>query len=294
MAVWWVFQNKSYPRSRTGGYLWAPLRDKAGHKKSHWETMAEVQPGDIVLSSVDRKIVATSVTKSAAYPSEQPDPQDAEFWAGDGRRVDVAYADLPEPFPVDDLSDMFSTLSEEGGPLASDGRGKQGYLFAVNPAAAQQVLERIGRQVDVDQILASAVEADGPGPVTTVDRTQKVRVGQQKFREGVVKLWGGRCAVTGVSDQRLLIASHIKSWRLSNDHERVDPYNGLLLEAGLDRLFDEGLITFEVNGSIYISRQISESDREALGLSADLHLNTVPEKTKAYLAFHRVSIFLEG
>ncbi len=293
MAVWWVFQNKSYPRSRAGGYLWAPLRDKAGHKKSHWETMAEVRPGDIVLSSVERKIVATSVTKSAAYPSEQPDPQDAEFWAGDGRRVDVAYADLPEPFPVDDLSDMFSTLSEEGGPLASDGRGKQGYLFAVNPAAAQQVFERIGHRVDVDQILASAVEADGPGPVTTADRTQKVRVGQQKFREGVIKLWGGRCAVTGVSDQRLLIASHIKSWRLSNDKERLDPYNGLLLEAGLDRLFDEGLITFEVNGRIYISRQVSESDREALGLSTDLHLNAVQEKTKAYLAFHRVNTFIE-
>jgi hypothetical protein len=293
MAVWWVFQNKSYPRSRAGGYLWAPMKDKAGHKKSHWETMAEVQPGDIVLSSVERKIVATSVTKSAAYPSEQPDPQDAEFWAGDGRRVDVAYADLPEPFPVDDLSDLFSLLSGDGGPLASDGRGKQGYLFAVNPTAAQQVLERIGHRVDVDQILASAVEADGPGPVTTADRTQKVRVGQQKFREGVIKLWGGRCAVTGVSDQRLLIASHIKSWRLSNDKERLDPYNGLLLEAGLDRLFDEGLITFEDNGSISISRQVSESDRKALGLSADLHLNTVQEKTKAYLAFHRVNIFIE-
>jgi putative restriction endonuclease len=292
MAVWWVFQNKSYPRSRTGGYLWAPLRDKAGHKKSHWETMAEVQPGDIVLSSVERKIVATSVTKSAAYPSEQPDPQDAEFWAGDGRRVDVAYADLPEPFPVDELSDMFSMLSEEGGPLASDGRGKQGYLFAVNPAAAQQVLERIGHQVDVDQILASAVEADGPGPVTTADRTQKVRVGQQKFREGVIKLWGGRCAVTGVSDRRLLIASHIKSWRLSNDKERLDPGNGLLLEAGLDKLFDEGLIAFDDTGAIKISSQLSIVNRDALGLSEDFRLLQVPDRVTNYLKFHREYLFL--
>ena len=292
MAVWWVFQNKSYPRSRAGGYLWAPLRDKAGHKKSHWETMAEVQSGDIVLSSVERKIVATSVTKSAAYSSEQPDPQDAEFWAGNGRRVDVAYADLPEPFPVDDLSDMFSMLSEEGGPLASDGRGKQGYLFAVNPAAAQQVLERIGHQVDVDQILASAVEADGPGPVTTADRTQKVRVGQQKFREGVIKLWGGRCAVTGVSDRRLLIASHIKSWRLSNDKERLDPGNGLLLEAGLDKLFDEGLIAFDDTGEIKISSQLSIVNRDALGLSEDFRLLHVPNSVTNYLKFHREYLFL--
>ncbi len=292
MAVWWVFQNKSYPRSRAGGYLWAPLRDKAGHKKSHWETMAEVRPGDIVLSSVERKIVATSVTKSAAYPSEQPDPQDAEFWAGDGRRVDVAYADLPEPFPVDDLSDLFPILSDGGGPLASDGRGKQGYLFAVNPAAAQQVLERIERQVDVDQILASAVEADGPGPVTTADRTQKVRVGQQKFREGVIKLWGGRCAVTGVSDRRLLIASHIKSWRLSNDKERLDPGNGLLLEAGLDKLFDEGLIAFDDTGAIKISSQLSIVNRDALGLSEDFRLLHVPSSVINYLKFHREYLFL--
>jgi hypothetical protein len=33
MAVWWVFQNESFDRSRKGGYLWAPLLDKAGHKK---------------------------------------------------------------------------------------------------------------------------------------------------------------------------------------------------------------------------------------------------------------------
>lgn len=292
MAVWWVFQNKSYPRSRLGGYLWSPLVDKAGHKKSHWETMTEVQPGDIVLSSVERKIVATSVAKSAAYLSAQPDPQDAEFWAGDGRRVDVAYADLPNPLPVDELSDLFPLLSGEGGPLASDGRGKQGYLFAVEPAAAQRVLDRIGRRVDVDQILAGAVEADGPGPVTTADRTLKVRVGQQRFREGVLKLWGGKCAVSGVSDQRLLIASHIKSWRLSNDQERLDPYNGLLLEAGLDRLFDTGLISFDETGLIKISAQLSDADRDAIGLSGEMSLRYIAEASRNYLRFHLDKIFL--
>lgn len=206
--------------------------------------------------------------------------------------MDVAYADLPQPFPVDDLSDLLPLLSEDAGPLAGDGRGKQGYLFAVNPAAAQQVLDRIGRQVDVDQILASAVEADGPGPVTTADRTQKVRVGQQKFREGVIKLWEGRCAVTGVSDQRLLIASHIKSWRLSNDRERIDPHNGLLLEAGLDRLFDEGLITFADTGTVMISLQLSAADRDALGLSPDLQIQRIPPKCLSYLQFHRRNTFL--
>ena len=46
MAVWWVFQNQSYERSRDGGYIWAPLVDKAGHKKSHWEVLQQVQARD--------------------------------------------------------------------------------------------------------------------------------------------------------------------------------------------------------------------------------------------------------
>jgi putative restriction endonuclease len=292
MAVWWVFQNKSYTRSRAGGYLWAPLKDKLGHKKSHWETMAEVQPGDIVLSSVGRKIVATSIAKSAAYRSEQPDSRDAEFWDGEGRRVDVAYADLCDPFPVDKLSDLFPLLSEDEGPLSVGGRGKLGYLFAINPAAAKQILDRIGQQEDVDQILARAVGADSPGPVTTVDRTQKVRIGQQKFREGVLQLWSGRCAISRVSDSRLLIASHIKSWRLSNDQERIDPYNGLLLEAGLDRLFDQNLISFTDEGTILISSTLTHADQEALGLKGDMHLYRVNNRTKLYLQFHRNELFI--
>jgi len=294
MAVWWVFQNKSYERSRSGGYLWAPLVDKAGHKKSHWEAMAGVQPGDIVISSVERKIVATSIAKSSAYLSPQPNLQDSEFWAGDGRRVDVAYADLPEPFPVDDLQDLFSDLAEEGGPLARDGRGKQGYLFAVQPATAIRLLERLSTRVDIDQILADADAAEGPGPVTTADRTQKVRIGQSGFRDDVVRLWSGQCAVTGVSDLRLLIASHIKSWRLSNDRERVDRFNGLLLEARLDRLFDRGLITFAPNGLMELSPQLTSADVELLGLSQEMRLTEVPTESSSYLEFHRQNIFLGG
>ena len=56
MAVWWVFQNDSYERSRDGGYLWAPIADKAGNKKFHWETMTKVVAGDLILSCKNRSI----------------------------------------------------------------------------------------------------------------------------------------------------------------------------------------------------------------------------------------------
>jgi len=292
MAVWWVYQNKSYQRSREGGYLWAPSVGKDGRRQVHWDAMDSVEPGDLVLSCVDRNIVATSIAKSKAYLAPRPDPSDESLWGNEGRRVDVAYADLPSPFAVERLQNLFPLLQIANGPIAKDGRGKQGYLWTVNPLAAKLILERIGQHVDVDQLVNAAIGSDLPGPVTVAERSQKVRVGQQKFREKVIHLWGGSCVLTGVRDTRLLIASHIKSWVLANDIERLDPHNGLLLEAGFDRLFDSGLISFDENGQMLVSKELSETDQKALDLNANLKLQTVPERTLAYLTFHRQSVFL--
>ena len=293
MAVWWVFQNESYERSREGGYLWAPLVDKAGHKKSHWETMAEVKSGDVIISCRDRKIVATSVAKSAAYLAEQPDSRDAEFWTGNGRRVDVAYVDLPDEVPLDELADLFPRLQLPGGPLASTGRGKQGFLFAVHPRAAQELFNRLDRKFDLDVLIASG-EAAGPAPATANIASRTVRLGQQKFRERVVAYWGGKCAITGIEINELLIASHIVPWRLANDAERLDPANGLLLEARYDRLFDAALISFDKAGSILISPKLDLDTVRQLGIDMGVNLRRYPSETAKYLQFHRELLFMPG
>jgi hypothetical protein len=49
----------------------------------------------------------------------------------------------------------------------------------------------------------------------------------------VRKLWNHRCSVTGSTTKVALEASHIKRWADSNDIERLDPDNGLLLTANL-------------------------------------------------------------
>ena len=128
MAVWWVFQGDSYERSREGGYLWAPLVDKAGHKKNHWEAVDRIQKGDLILSSKDRKLMAISVAKSNPYRSAQPDQRDVKLWGYEGRRVDVAYVDLKTPVLVDDLLDCFAGIDDQAGPLDVNKRGKMGYL----------------------------------------------------------------------------------------------------------------------------------------------------------------------
>ena len=54
------------------------------------------------------------------------------------------------------------------------------------------------------------------------------RRGQGVFRDGLLRLWGG-CAISGYHRNEVLIASHIKPWKVASDNERLDPYNGLLL-----------------------------------------------------------------
>lgn len=90
---------------------------------------------------------------------------------------------------------------------------------------------------------------------TEKQRIQAIRIKQQDFRNGAIKLWNGKCAVTGVDDTSWLIASHIKPWRESNSQERVDPRNSLLLSPNYDKLFDRGVISFSPDtGKISLRR----------------------------------------
>ena len=57
--------------------------------------------------------------------------------------------------------------------------------------------------------------------------------------------------LSGVGKQELLIASHIKSWKDSEDYERTDINNGLLLNPTYDALFDKHLIGFEDSGRLF-------------------------------------------
>lgn len=76
------------------------------------------------------------------------------------------------------------------------------------------------------------------------------RLGQGGFRRHMMELWGNRCAVTGCAVPEVLIASHAQAWAEASNTARLDPYNGLLLVASLDRLFDRGLISFGDDGSL--------------------------------------------
>ena len=118
------------------------------------------------------------------------------------------------------------------------------------------------------------------------------RVGQGDYRRKLLEECPF-CPFTMVSDERLLVASHIKPWVLANDTEKVDPKNGFLFTPTFDRLFDRGFITFEDDRTLVVSPWISPMNQKRLGIYTGKLIEKLPldEKRMKYLEFHREYIF---
>ena len=68
--------------------------------------------------------------------------------------------------------------------------------------------------------------------VTETEKSSLIKSRISRARQKLVSYWNG-CAVTGFKDTNLLVASHIKPWCASNNAERLDLFNGLLLAPNL-------------------------------------------------------------
>lgn len=113
----------------------------------------------------------------------------------------------------------------------------------------------------------------------SIDSTEKEsiiksRIGQGVFRQNLIDYWKG-CSVTECKTTCLLVASHIRPWRKSDNKQRLDVFNGLLLIPNFDKLFDRGYISFDDNGKIICSVFLSEHDRKIFGIRQSMHLKHV-------------------
>ncbi len=124
-------------------------------------------------------------------------------------------------------------------------------------------------------------------PATTRKAVVDARLGQGKFRNDLIELWGA-CAVTGCSVPKMLRASHMKPWRDSDNSDRLNKFNGLLLTANLDQAFDQGLISFDVAGHILIKTDLFNcDDLAALNIQPLMKLRELHDKHQPFLAEHR-------
>ena len=160
-----------------------------------------------------------------------------------------------------------------------DSRGNKMYSNALKSFGAFLAdLGQVEVMADVEEILQNDALKNTEKSVLV-----SARVGQGQFRQRLVEQWEG-CAVTGYSMPAMLVASHIKPWRSATNAERLDPNNGLLLLANLDKAFDRGFISFADDGQILIADELEQPD--VLGIHTDMRL-AVRQQNIRYLRYHR-------
>lgn len=321
MRYWWVNQNQTYRHELAGGYLWSPKRNRNGARNPFYDFMREVSPGDVVFSFSDTFIKAIGIAVSHAYEAPKPREfgQAGAYWDNIGWRVDVRFAELRGPIrPIEHMAQLGPLLPDRYAPLQRNGGGLQGvYLTQLPDDFAATLADLIGREartiIEMRRIADQAetsvavglaeweahqmeeVIADRTLPETTRQAVVLARRGQGLFKQNVRRI-EARCRVTGVDQVEHLRASHCKPWRDADNAERLDGENGLLLTPDVDHLFDRGFISFEDSGAVLVSPVVHRESLRRMGLEDALQRNVggFSEGQRAYLAFHRDSVFLQS
>jgi len=147
---------------------------------------------------------------------------------------------------------------------------------------------------NVEAVVSKAIEKlpiNNDQIETIREAITKIRIGQSQFRNDLLNSERNNCFVTGISNPDLLIASHIKPWKDSNNQERLDPNNGILLTPTFDKLFDKFLITFNENGNIIWSHNRLDEDTRNRLIQAHPNIAElsiiINNDNQTYIEYHR-------
>ena len=158
-------------------------------------------------------------------------------------------------------------------------------------------------QLDKEMKPEFETESDFLIPEDFTGETRQVitaqRIKQNFFRRAVLSSYKGRCCISGLSEPKLLIASHIVPWSKDKKY-RLNPSNGLCLSAIHDRAFDKGLITLDDDFKVVISKQLKKCEDtfvQQVLMPLSGKIIDLPERFMPSLAFisqHRASTFLDN
>ncbi len=147
---------------------------------------------------------------------------------------------------------------------------------------------------EADELL---IPEDYSGETRRVITEQRIK--QNFFRRAVLSSYHGRCCMSGLSEPRLLVASHIVPWS-KDKANRLNPSNGLCLSAIHDRAFDKGLITLTNDFKIVVSKELKRK-KELFVMEVLLPLDgrTIepPERFAPqveFIAWHRKKLFVDN
>jgi predicted restriction endonuclease len=132
---------------------------------------------------------------------------------------------------------------------------------------------------------------------TEATRQVRVRLAQRFFRRSVLASYGGRCCISDIALQPLLVASHVLPWSRFPE-QRANPRNGICLSRLHDAAFDRGLITFDHEARLVLSRELSQATSNQVLNDAFRRFEgqsiRLPQKFRPnpeFVALHRETVF---
>lgn len=307
---WWVNQEETSEGFEIG-FVWAPFTDK-GHDGLHDEELAsEIEPGDKVISYCHGKVQGFGLVTEDPVVAPTPSYLVGTKKAEQGWIVDVDFVPFANPFStIDHISQFKDLLPQKHSPITPDGNIVDLDLAEISETFFTAI-QKIGmkntsttppkgtKQKGKPTFLNSSLDdehekellqrTDYTGALEK-EMVVKARRGQGIFRRNV-RVVEKSCRVTGISQVRHLRASHIKPWRDSNDKEKIDGFNGLLLAPHVDHLFDAGWITFADDGKMICSPQLKDSILEAWNITKNLEVGSFTKEQRGYLKYHRETVF---
>jgi putative restriction endonuclease len=106
-------------------------------------------------------------------------------------------------------------------------------------------------QIDEDEL---------PKEGRTRERMVKTRVNQAFFRTMILASYNNTCCITGLQNSELLVAGHIIPWSI-DEKNRLNPRNGLAMNALHDKAFESGLLTITPEYKVKISPLLKQQKK---------------------------------
>jgi MoxR-like ATPase len=191
--LWWVNQGKTYEQERDLGLIWAPKLTANQRRRSDWDSLRLVRPGDVIVHYSRTNIIAVSTAQAASEDADQPRSLETGDWSRHGRQVRTDYRELAAPIPLSRIPE--SVRVDAGRPFDRDGGVSQGYLFRLSPQLVRELATRFPELGLLDDA-APAVDATRPReePIVRTRSELDAATVDSRAIEWGLRLPSGTCA----------------------------------------------------------------------------------------------------
>jgi hypothetical protein len=296
-VAWWVNLSQSRRHELDAGYLWS---DKP--------QLESARPGDVVYVHCGGRITMLGLVGGAAFAAGKPSSSSGRsaHRGAPGWRLPVHFEELLQPLRTKDHTAAFKgLLPARHSPLRASGDANPAVSLAhIDERMASLLRELLGGQEQelllmaptlrsterADDVAEHALRARLGLDATIRKPLLAARRGLGVFRDNV-EHYEQSCRLSGLLDRRHLRARHIKPWRDSNDSEKLDGCNGLLLSPHFDQLFERGLISFDDDGGLKVARHLNPAVLPSWGVVLPRNVGVFHPGQCEYLAYHRQKVF---